>query len=38
MLEKIRLISHQTLYWMLLFVLGLGLEATALFYQNVLSE
>jgi len=38
MMEKIKLLSHQKLYWMLLFVLGLGLEASALFYQYVLGE
>jgi len=30
--------SHQKLYWMLMFALGLGLEASALFYQYVLGE
>ena len=34
MMEKIKLLSHQKLYWMLLFVLGLGLEASALFYRS----
>jgi disulfide bond formation protein DsbB len=38
MLEKIRLASQQKLYWVLLLVLGLSLEATALFYQYVLGE
>ncbi|MCZ6881826.1 MAG: disulfide bond formation protein B [Gammaproteobacteria bacterium] len=38
MLEKIRLLSHQKLYWTLLLVLGLSLEFSALFYQYVLGE
>ena len=38
MLEKIRLLSHQKLYWTLLLFLGLSLEVSALFYQYVLGE
>ncbi len=38
MFEKIRLTGTQKLYWALLLVLGLSLEATALFYQYVLGE
>ena len=38
MLGKIRLLSHQKLYWILLLVLGLSLEFSALFYQYVLGE
>ncbi len=38
MLGKIRLLSPQKLYWILLLVLGLSLEFSALFYQYVLGE
>jgi disulfide bond formation protein DsbB len=38
MIEKMKLRGFQKLYWMLLFVLGLGLEASALFHQYVLGE
>ncbi len=38
MLGKIRLPGQQELYWILLLVLGLSLESTALFYQYVLGE
>jgi len=38
MLGKIRLLIHQKLYWILLLVLGLSLEFSALFYQYVFGE
>ena len=38
MMDKIKLLSQQKLYWTLLFVLGVGLEAAALFHQYVLDE
>jgi disulfide bond formation protein DsbB len=38
MIGKIQQINNQKIYWMVLFVLGLGLEAVALYYQYVLDE
>ena len=38
MIKKIQQLSHQKLYWGLVFVVGIGLEAVALFYQYVLDE
>jgi len=38
MLEFIRQFSHRKLYWILLIILGLSLEGSALFYQYVLDE
>jgi disulfide bond formation protein DsbB len=38
MLEFIRQFSHRRLYWVLLIILGLSLEGSALYYQYVLDE
>jgi len=38
MLELLRRFSHRRLYWILLIILGLSLEATALYYQYLLDE
>lgn len=38
MLERIKLFSHSKLYWILLIILGLSLETSALYYQYVLDE
>jgi len=38
MLELISQFSHRKLYWILLIILGLSLEATALYYQYLLDE
>jgi disulfide bond formation protein DsbB len=38
MIEKIRQLSINKIYWALVFMLGLSLEAVALFYQYVLDE
>lgn len=38
MLELIRRFSHRKLYWVLLIILGLSLEGSALYYQYVLDE
>ena len=38
MLELIRQFSQSKLYWILLIMLGLSLEASALYYQYVLDE
>jgi disulfide bond formation protein DsbB len=38
MLELLRQFSHRRLYWILLIILGLTLEATSLYYQYLLDE
>ena len=38
MLQLIRQFSHSKLYWILLIILGLSLEGSALYYQYVLDE
>jgi disulfide bond formation protein DsbB len=38
MLETIKQFSHRKLYWVLLIILGLSMEAVALYYQHVLEE
>ncbi len=38
MLEFIRQFSHRKLYWILLIILGLSLEGSALYYQYFLDE
>jgi disulfide bond formation protein DsbB len=38
MFELLRHFSHRSLYWILLIILGLSLEATALYYQYLLDE
>jgi disulfide bond formation protein DsbB len=38
MLEFLRWFSHRKLYWILLIILGLSLEATGLYYQYPLDE
>lgn len=38
MLELLRQFSHRKLYWILLIMLGLSLEATGLYYQYLLDE
>ena len=38
MLEFIRQFSHRKLYWVLLIILGLSLEGSALYYQYLLDE
>ena len=38
MLERVKLFSHSKLYWILLIILGLYLEGSALYYQYVLNE
>jgi disulfide bond formation protein DsbB len=38
MLELVRRFSHRRLYWILLIIFGLSLEATALYYQYLLDE
>jgi len=38
MLEFLGWFSHRKLYWILLIILGLSLEATALYYQYLLDE
>ena len=38
MLEFLGWFSHRKLYWIMLVILGLSLEATALYYQYLLDE